>query len=257
MLVHSISNTNFNINAADAAANNNSSNNSAIEEYYTSDIEDYNAQFQEYIPAEPNSDIESDPEPNTPAGNWVELRDHPDYEIYSEFPHDIRRKDTGRVVSKSIHKGTGYWQVHLNGKTYNLHRLIAEQFIENPDSARFNVVDHVDRDKTNYHINNLRWTTQSQNMKNKSSNRGVVYSYIDMIAEDCIVVDHYGNHVLQNYYYDENLDQFFWHDVELARYRELPVLTLKNGTRYVCAVDSEGKQVAIRIHIFKQLYNLE
>ena len=256
MLVHSISNTNFNINAADAAANNNSSNNSAIEEYYTSDIEDYNAQFQEYIPAEPNSDIESDPEPNTPAGSWLEVVNHPDYEIFSEFPHDIRRKNTGRVVSKNINS-KGYIQVELNGKSYLLHRIIAEQFIENPNPARLTVVDHIDRDKTNYRISNLRWTNQSQNCRNKSSHKGVVYSYIDMIAEDCIVVDHYGNHVLQNYDYDENLDQFFWHDVELARYRELPVLTLKNGTRYVCAVDSEGKQVAIRIHIFKQLYNLE
>ena len=257
MLVHSISNTNFNINAADAAANNNSSNNSAIEEYYTSDIEDYNAQFQEYIPAEPNSDIESDPEPNTPAGNWVELRDHPDYEIYSEFPHDIRRKDTGRVVSKSIHKGTGYWQVHLNGKTYNLHRLIAEQFIENPDSARFNVVDHVDRDKTNYHINNLRWTTQSQNMKNKSSNRGVVYSYIDEIDGDSIVVNRYGNRTLENYYYDDNLEMFYWHDTELNRYRELAVITRKNGSRYVWAIDTNGNRVQLCLKKFKQLYDIE
>ena len=250
MLVHSTTNTNFNINAANTAANNNS-----IEEYYTSDVEDYNAQFRDYIPPESESDIESDPEPNTPAGNWLELVNHPDYEIYSEYPHDIRRKDTERVIVKSINN-KGYWRVTLNGETYLLHRLIAEQFIENPDPERFTVIDHIDRDKTNYHINNLRWTSYSANNRNKSSHLGIIYSYVDEIADDCIIVNRYGNHVLQNYYYDENLDQFYWHDIELARYRELPVITMKNGFRYVWTYDIEGKRVAVCMNKFKQLYNL-
>ena len=255
-LNNSISNTNFNIAAADAAAATNSSNNSAIEEYYTSDVDDYNAQFQEYIAPESDSDIESAPEPNT-AGRWVELRDHPDYEIYSEYPHDIRRKGSERVIARTLNKVSGYIQVELNGKSYLLHKLIAEQFIPNPDPQQFTVVDHIDRDKTNYRINNLRWTTQSENMKNRSSSRGVVYSYIDEIDEDSIIVDRYGNHVLENYYYDENLDMFYWHDIELNRYRMLPVLTMKNGCRYVQVVNIAGNRVQIFMKKFKQLYNLE
>jgi hypothetical protein len=69
----------------------------------------------------------------------------------------------------------------LNGKKCDLHRIIAQQFIENPDSARFNVIDHIDHDRTNYHINNLRWTSYSANNRNKSSHLGIIYSYVDEI----------------------------------------------------------------------------
>ena len=72
MQVNSATNTNFNIAAANTAAATNSVNNSVIEEYSSSDIEDYNAQFQEYIAPEPISDIESAAEAITPAGEWLE-----------------------------------------------------------------------------------------------------------------------------------------------------------------------------------------
>ena len=60
-----------------------------------------------------------------------------------------------------------------------------------------------------------------------------------------------------HYYYDDNLDQFYWHDTELNKYRELPYISLKNGSRYVWAYETNGNRVAILIHKFKQLYNLE
>ena len=86
---------------------------------------------------------------------------------------------------------------------------------------------------------------------------GVIYRYIDEIDEDSIVVNRYGNRVLENYYYDRDLDQFYWHDVDLNRYRELPVITMKNGVRCVYMNDVEGKRVAICLKKFKSLYNLE
>ena len=161
------------------------------------------------------------------------------------------------MVRKSICKGTGYWQLALNGKTYLLHRLIAEQFVPNADPARFKVIDHLNHDRSDYRISNLRWTTQSANCKNKTSHKGVLYKYVDEIADDCIVIDRYGNRVLENYYYDRDLDQFYWNDIELNRYRELPVITMKNGVRCVYMNDAEGKRVAICMKKFKQLYNLE
>ena len=203
-----------------------------------------------------DSDIETYYSDND-SGVWLELRGHPDYEIYSEYPHDIRKKDTGKLVAKYIHQGTGYWRVCLNSKPYQLHRLIAEQFINNPNPARYICVDHINRNRTDYHIDNLRWTNQSENCKNKTSHKGVMYKYVDEIAGDSIVVDRYGNKTLEHYYYDDNLDQFYWHDAELNKYRELPYISLKNGSRYVWAYETNGNRVAILIHKFKQLYNLE
>jgi hypothetical protein len=203
-----------------------------------------------------DSDIETYYSDND-SGVWLELVNHPDYEIYSEYPHDIRKKDTGKLVAKYIHQGTGYWRVCLNSKPYQLHRLIAEQFINNPNPARYICVDHINRNRTDYHIDNLRWTNQSENCKNKTSHKGVMYKYVDEIAGDSIVVDRYGNKTLEHYYYDDNLDQFYWHDAELNKYRELPYISLKNGSRYVWAYETNGNRVAILIHKFKQLYNLE
>ena len=189
--------------------------------------------------------------------SWQTIIDWPDYEINVQYPYDIRCKDTGRVVKKYIHQATGYWHITLNGKPYRLHRLIAQQFINNPNPQEFTVVDHINRNKLDYHISNLRWTSQSENCKNKSSNMGVVYRYLDEIDENCIVISTYGNRTLENYYYDQDLETFYWHDTELDRYREIPVLTQKSGCRYVWTYDTAGKRVQICLKKFKSLYGLD
>jgi hypothetical protein len=50
------------------------------------------------------------------------------------------------------------------------HRLLALTFIPNPDNLPF--VDHIDRNKTNNILSNLRWVTQSQNTINAKVTKG-------------------------------------------------------------------------------------
>ena len=60
----------------------------------------------------------------------------------------------------------GYYQVRLggrNGKSFLLHRLLAETFIPNPNEYR--VVNHKDGDKGNCSLANLEWCTHSDNNK--------------------------------------------------------------------------------------------
>lgn len=64
----------------------------------------------------------------------------------------------------------GYYKILLcNDKGKNnkrsLHRLLAIQYIPNPDNLP--EVDHIDRDKTNNNLDNLRWVTHSHNCRNK------------------------------------------------------------------------------------------
>lgn len=71
---------------------------------------------------------------------------------------------------KSSKDGNGYLFVKLckNEKRImrKIHRLIAEHFIDNPNN--YPCVDHIDRDRTNNSISNLRWTTSQINSRNMS-----------------------------------------------------------------------------------------
>jgi hypothetical protein len=50
-------------------------------------------------------------------------------------------------------------------KMYKIHRLVAMAFIDNPENKP--CVDHIDRDRSNNSITNLRWATKKENMHNK------------------------------------------------------------------------------------------
>ena len=45
---------------------------------------------------------------------------------------------------------------------FYVHRLVAKAFIPNPDG--FNEVDHIDADRKNNNVSNLRWVTHFENM---------------------------------------------------------------------------------------------
>ena len=59
----------------------------------------------------------------------------------------------------------GYYKVILRYQckpvTIDVHRLIAETLIDNPNNLR--VVNHIDGNKLNNHISNLEWCNQSDN----------------------------------------------------------------------------------------------
>ena len=84
------------------------------------------------------------------------------------------------------HKVNGYPICHINGKEYKQHRVIYKCF--NPefdiDNSKL-FIDHVDRDRANNSIVNLRLVTRSQNVHNsgpyshnKSGHKGIHAYYI-------------------------------------------------------------------------------
>ena len=64
-----------------------------------------------------------------------------------------------------------FFGLRENGKQkiHSVHRLAGLAFLANPGEKE--IVDHIDGDKTNDHINNLRWATKSQNEQNKGKRR--------------------------------------------------------------------------------------
>lgn len=97
-----------------------------------------------------------------------------DYEgIYSISHKGNVRNDKRKTILKPCLDNHGYYIITLskNGdrKTFKIHRLIAIHFIDNPENKQF--VDHIDIDKTNNSISNLRWVTRSENGFNTGINR--------------------------------------------------------------------------------------
>lgn len=78
---------------------------------------------------------------------------------------------------------SNYGQVRKDGKIQTLysdgrylrfgwtlvHRMVAELFIPNPDNKP--CVDHIDTNKRNNNVNNLRWVTYSENMLNPKTSK--------------------------------------------------------------------------------------
>jgi len=60
----------------------------------------------------------------------------------------------------------GYFQVHINGSIYKVHRLIAETFIPNPENKK--EIDRINRDPQDNRIENLRRATRQENCRNTS-----------------------------------------------------------------------------------------
>ena len=127
------------------------------------------------------------------------LRGNANYEISTDFPHIVRKKANGRIISEFI-ENNGYIRLNLservNGRTvqrkYYKHKLVATQFIENPDNL--DCVDHINKNKLDNRIENLRWCSASENSKNKASNKGVEYEFFDEIDKNAVVINDYGTH---------------------------------------------------------------
>ena len=91
------------------------------------------------------------------------------YEIDEVMPNGtIRHRvfEKTQIKTGRTRNQQGYYQVRLggrSGKTFTLHRILAEAFVPNPNG--YNVVNHKDGNKGNCTISNLEWCTSSYNNK--------------------------------------------------------------------------------------------
>jgi hypothetical protein len=71
-----------------------------------------------------------------------------------------------KILKTDLARGYLRLCLYKNNKQYKkvVHRLVAEAFIPNPNN--YPTVDHIDRNRQNNKVTNLRWCTLSDNMKN-------------------------------------------------------------------------------------------
>ena len=111
----------------------------------------------------------------------MEIKDIIDYEGLYKISNNgniittKRRGTNGNDLKHNLNKTTGYLYVDLfkngKGKRFSIHRLIALHFIDNPNN--YPIIDHIDRNKINNKIDNLRWATYSMNSSNIKSKGGI------------------------------------------------------------------------------------
>lgn len=75
------------------------------------------------------------------------------------------KKNMTPLVSKD-----GYKYIHLKKEGVRfkgfIHRLLAKQYIDNPDNKP--EIDHIDRNKNNNSLDNLRWVSRIENRRNRA-----------------------------------------------------------------------------------------
>lgn len=97
-------------------------------------------------------------------------KDIPGYEgLY--WASNLGRIRSKKTILRSHVNNSGYQLLHLyksnKAKAFTVHRLVAITFLPNPDSKP--QVDHIDCDKKNNCVSNLRWISGEDNMRHASA----------------------------------------------------------------------------------------
>ena len=94
------------------------------------------------------------------------ITDYPRYEI-SNYGNVRNCKG---IILRIKKEKNGYMRINLYNKgkkkDYYIHRLVALNHLVNNDETK-KQIDHIDRNKTNNNVNNLRWCNSSENSLNK------------------------------------------------------------------------------------------
>ena len=89
-----------------------------------------------------------------------------------QINRNLKLREDGKLIN--IHTGEefipyinehGYYKTSSRGKNKLVHRLVAELFIPNPENKP--CVDHINRNRLDNRVENLRWVTDKENANNR------------------------------------------------------------------------------------------
>ena len=91
---------------------------------------------------------------------------------------NILNTKTNKIYTINYSKNYAKVTAKYNNKAYNIeiHRALAETFIENPNPDIYIEVDHINRNKHDNRLENLKWVTKEENNQNRIITR-IVHIY--------------------------------------------------------------------------------
>ena len=157
----------------------------------------------------------------------------------------------GKILTPNIRKdGYIHYQFCINGKYKYilLHHIIVKMFIDkNFDSTKFEV-DHKNRNKKDNSIENLAIVSHSENNRNRSSQNGEEFNYIDNIGNYIVINEEAG------IFYSLELDKFYMYIQHANKYKELHVF-LNHGKNPSIRYCYNNKKHMFSIDKFKKSLN--
>ena len=101
---------------------------------------------------------------------WLTIKNYPNYQI--SICGKVRNVTTKRILQPAINVH-GYYVLNLcNGgkvKMHKIHQLVCKTFIPNIDNKK--CIDHIDSNRLNNTISNLRWASHQENQYNRLLNK--------------------------------------------------------------------------------------
>lgn len=161
------------------------------------------------------------------------------YQISTEYPYQVVTRE-GKNVSESINN-VGYVQITIDGITTGKHRLVAIQWIPNPD--KLPEVNHKDHDKLNNSVENLEWCTVSDNRRDRRRYCKQPIEYVDEIPETAVELVEYKGFEYDRYWYDYDTERLIMHSRNRYHF-----VNITNTTNSVVILDSTGRQHTISMN---------
>jgi hypothetical protein len=126
-----------------------------------------------------------------------------------------------RLMKPTLSTSTGYYAIEITkgpqqGIQTHIHRLLAIQFIPNPNNLP--LIDHIDRNKINNCLENLRWASHRTNNLNMGKTPKSGHQNICIDSYNCKIVNIYINGKRYNKRFKELKDAIAYRDKLIEEY---------------------------------------